>query len=131
MYIYQCFAIILASDVSDVCEAENKATESCDCSQCSETDNTAAIIGGVVVAVALIVAVTTVIVILGIVALVLRSRSGSYSTSKTRQVTTKHTHIHTHTCRVHHLALCREATDVPAATNQTLELSKFSDATYE
>ena len=25
----------------------------------------------------------------------------------------------------------REATDVPAATNQTLELSKFSEETYE
>ena len=63
---------------SDVCEAENLATETtCDC---SGTDNTAAIIGGVV-AVALIVAVTVVIVVL-----VLRSRSGSYSTSKTRQV---------------------------------------------
>ena len=69
----------LASDVSDVCETENKATESTP--NCSETDNTAAITGGVVVAVALIVAVTVVIVVL-----VLRSRSGSYSTSKTRQV---------------------------------------------
>ena len=77
--VYQLFAIITASDVSDVCEAENKATESCDC---SETDNTAAITGGVVVAVALIVAVTVIVIVI----LVLRSRSGSYSTSKTRQV---------------------------------------------
>ena len=67
-----------SSDVSDVSEAENSATETTP--NCSETDNTAAIIGGVV-AVALIVAVTIVIVVL-----VLRSRSGNYSTSKTRQV---------------------------------------------
>ena len=75
------FAIMSASDVSDACEAENNATESHDCSQCSETDNTAAIIGGVV-AVALMLAVTVIV----IVALVLRSHSGRYSISKTRQV---------------------------------------------
>ena len=75
------FAIISACDVSGICEAEDKATESCNCSQCSETDNTAAIIGGVV-AVVLILAVTVIM----IVAVVLRSHSGSYSTAKTRQV---------------------------------------------
>ena len=42
---------------------------------------------------------------------------------------TKHTH--THIYRPPRLGLYREATDVPAATNQTLELSKFSEATYE
>ena len=70
-----CFLCISSSDVSDVSEAENSATETT--RNCSETDNTAAITGGVV-AVALIVAVTIVIVVL-----VLRSHSGSYSTSKT------------------------------------------------
>ena len=40
-------------------------------------------------------------------------------------------HAHTHICHPPHLALYREATDVSAATNQTLELSKFSEATYE
>ena len=42
-----------------------------------------------------------------------------------------HTHTYAHICRLPCLALCREATDVAAATNQTLELSKFSEATYE
>ena len=74
VYVFDFFKL-----ASDVCEAENKATESTP--NCSETDNTAAIIGGVV-AVVLIVAVIVIV----IVVLVLRSRSGSYSTSKTRQV---------------------------------------------
>ena len=90
MYVYQFFAIISsASEVCDVCEAENKATETT-CT-CPEMDNTAAIIGGVV-AIVLIVAVTTVIVILGIVVLLLRNRSGSYSTSKTRYACQHNTH---------------------------------------
>ena len=70
---------------SDICEAENTATKtSCNC---SEMDNTAAIIGGVV-AVALIVAVTVIVVVL-----VLRGRSGSFSTAKTRHVNRTHTLI--------------------------------------
>ena len=61
---------------SDVCQAESTETK---------TDNTAAIIGGVVavaVAVALIAAVTVIVIVI----LVLRSRSAYYSTSKTRLV---------------------------------------------
>ena len=70
---------------SDVCEAESIATKTT--SNCSEMDNTAAIIGGVV-AVAVIVAVTVIVVVL-----VLRGRSGSCSTAKTRYVSRTHTLI--------------------------------------
>ena len=70
---------------SDVCEAENTATKTT--CNCSESDNTAAIIGGVV-SVALIVAVTVIVVVL-----VLRGRSGSCSTAKTRHVNRTHTLI--------------------------------------
>ena len=83
-------------------------------------DNTAAIIGGVV-AVVLIVAVTVIV----IVVLVLRSCSGSFSTAKARHVDRTRTHILMF-C-LPHLILCREQT---IGTNQTLELSKFSEATF-
>ena len=81
MFQYDQSFFKLASDVSDVCEAENKATEST--CNCSETDNTAAIIGGVVAVVFMIITALTVIVI---VVLILRSRSGNYLTTKTRYV---------------------------------------------
>ena len=61
---------------SDSCPAE-----SCDC-RSSETDNTTAIIGGVVVAVVLILSVTVVIVMIGV--LVLKSRQGQYTTGPSK-----------------------------------------------
>ena len=80
-------------------------------------DTTAAITGGVVVAVAIIIAVTVIVIVI----LVLRSRSGNYSTStaKTRLFKV----LYFYTC---HFVVYRGAVGV---TNQSLELSKFSEAT--
>ncbi|CAI8022658.1 hypothetical protein GBAR_LOCUS13297, partial [Geodia barretti] len=69
---------ILFSTASDVCQAESIESM---CSPETKTDNTGAIIGGVVaVAVALIAAVTVIVIV------VLRSRSANYSTPKTMLV---------------------------------------------
>ena len=66
---------------SDVCQAESIE---CMCPPDTKTDNTGAIIGGVVaVAIVALIAAVTVIVI---VILVLRSRSANFSTPKTRLV---------------------------------------------
>ena len=95
---------------SDVYQAESVAS-SCEC------DNTAAIIGGVVAVVT--AAVTTVVVIL-------RSCRGHYSTPKTR---TRYITSVYQTVLIQ-LSVYRGLADVPAATDQALELSKFSEATY-
>ena len=76
----------------------SQATE-CTCN-CSETDSRAAIIGGVVVAVSLILAVTIVVFFL-----VLRSHSGSYSTSKIGHVNLTNTHTHS-------IILCSTCTNI-------------------
>ena len=74
-----CFsASNVCEDQNDACQAENEAVSSD--SACSET---AAIIGGVV---AMVLIITTALTVIVIVVLVLRSRSGNYSTTKTRYI---------------------------------------------
>ena len=98
---------------SDVYQAESVAS-SCEC------DNTAAIIGGVVAVVFIVTAaVTTVVVILS-------SCRGHYSTPKTR---TRYITSVYQTVLIQ-LSVYRGLADVPAATDQAVELSKFSEATY-
>ena len=107
MFYYHSFPF---NAVADANQAE--------CTSC-ECDNTSAIIGGVVAVAFMITASLTVLVI---VILLLRSRSGNYS-AKTRQ---EHTLLHCYdTC---HWILYR-ATVV--TTNQSVELSNFSEAIYE
>ena len=92
-----------------MCQAE-KVT----CS--SERDNTAAIIGGVVAVVFIVTAAVTTVVA------ILRSCSGHYS--RTRYITSVYQTV------LIQLSVYRGLADVPAATDQALELSKFSEATY-
>ena len=96
-----------------MCQAE-KVT----CS--SECDNTAAVIGGVVAVVFIVTAAVTTVVV------ILRSCRGHYSTPKTRTgyITSVYQTV------LIQLSVYRGLTDVPAATDQALELSKFSEATY-
>ena len=96
---------------SDVYQAESVASS-------SECDNTAAIIGGVVAVVFIVTAAVTTVVII-------RSCRGHYSTPKTRNryITSVYQTV------LIQLSVYRGA-DVPAATDQALEISKFSKATY-
>ena len=96
-----------------MCQAE-KVT----CS--SECDNTAAIIGEVVAIVFIVTAAVTTVVV------ILRSCRGHYSTPKTRNryITSVYQTV------IIQLSVYRGLADVPAATDQALELSKFSEATY-
>ena len=101
----------------------------------TKTDNTGAIIGGVV-AVALIAAVTVIVIV------VLRSRSANYSTPKTRLVCPAKHYIPLNKAwyilasmykMVLHrviIALFRGSVGALATTNQSVELSKFSEAIY-
>ena len=98
---------------SDVYQAECVAS-SCEC------DNTAAIIGGVVAVVFIVTAAVTTVVIL-------RSCSGHYSTPKTR---TRYYITSVYQTVFIQLSVYRGLADVPAATDQALELSKFSEPTY-
>ena len=66
----------IAHTDSDSC-GDSCQIECSDCT-CSETDNTAAIIGGVVVAIVLILSITTALTVIVIV--LVRSRRGDYST---------------------------------------------------
>ena len=61
-----------------------------------------------------------------VVVLILRSCRGHYSTPKTRTgyITSVYQTV------LIQLSVYRELADVPAATDQALELSKFSEATY-
>ena len=96
---------------TNVCQAESSN---------SQTDNTTAIIGGVVVAVvsvALILAVTVIVIVI----LVLRGCRGNYSTSTTKTRLFKVLYFYTCHCVVYRGAV--------GVTNQSLELSKFSEAT--
>ena len=99
---------------SDVYQAESVAS-SCEC------DNTAAIIGGVVAVVFIVTAAVTTVVV------ILRSCRGHYSTPKTR---TRYYITSVYQTVLIQLSVYRELADVPAATDQALELSKFSEATY-
>ena len=92
-------------------QAESVAS-SCEC------DNTAAIIGGVV-AVVLILAITAIVIV------VLRGKV-STSNLKNRYNTVFILINFTY----YQLSVYRELADVPAATDQALELSKFSETTY-
>ena len=92
-------------------QAESVAS-SCEC------DNTAAIIGGVV-AVVLILAITAIVIV------VLRGKV-STSNLKNRYSTVFMLIKFTY----YQLSVYRELADVPAATDQALELSKFSEPTY-
>ena len=98
---------------SDVYQAESVAS-SCEC------DNTAAIIGGVVAVVFIVTAAVTTVVV------ILRSCRGHYSTPKTR---TRYITSVYQTVLIQ-LSVYRELADVPAATDQAVELSEFSEATY-
>ena len=98
---------------SDVYQAESVAS-SCEC------DNTAAIIGGVVAVVFIVTAAVTTVVIL-------RSCRGHYSTPKSR---TRYYITSVYQTVLIQLSVYRGLADVPAATDQALELSKFSEATY-
>ena len=89
----------------------------------SECNNTAAIIGGVVAVVFIVTAALTTAVV---VVLILRSCSRRYSTPKTR---TRYITSVYQTVLIQ-LSMYRGLADVPAATDQALELSKFSEATY-
>ena len=66
----------IAHTDSDNCD-DSCQIECSDCT-CSETDNTAAIISGVVVAIVLILSITTALTVIVIV--LVRSRRGDYST---------------------------------------------------
>ena len=98
---------------SDVYQAESVAS-SCEC------DNTVAIIGGVVAVVFIVTAAVTTLVV------ILRSCHGHYSTPKkrTRYITSVYQTV------LIQLSVYRGLADVPAATDQALELSKLSEATY-
>ena len=87
----------------------------------SECDNTAAIIGGVVAVVFIVTAAVTTVVVIIII-----SCRGHYSTPKTmnRYITSVYQTV------IIQLSVYRGLADVPAATDQALELSKFSEATY-
>ena len=100
--------IILLNSPATVCQ-----TQSSSC----ETDNTAAITGGVV---AVVFMITTALTILGIVALVLRSLIGNYPTNTKKRLFKM---LYFYTC---HCVVYRGAVGV---TNQSLELSKFSETT--
>ena len=108
MPIDGCFS---ASDVcegqNDACQAENEAV--------SSDSTAAAIIGGVVAVVFMIIAALTVIVI---VALVLRSCSA------TNKYILPCTYVIDVICKF----VCGKTS---TATKQTLEFSKFPEATYE
>ena len=92
-------------------QAESVAS-SCEC------DNTAAIIGGVV-AVVLILAITAIVIV------VLR---GKVSTSNLKN--RYNTVFILISFMYYQLSVYRELADVPAATDQAVELSKFSETTY-
>ena len=87
----------------------------------SECNNTAAIIGGVVAVVFIVTAALTTAVV------ILRSCRGHYSTPKTR---TRYYITSVYQTVLIQLSVYRGLADVPAATDQALELSKFSEATY-
>ena len=88
--------------------------------QAESVDNTAAIIGGVVAVVFIVTAAVTTVVIL-------RSCRGHYSTPKTR---TRYYITSVYQTVLIQLSVYRGLADVPAATDQALELSKFSEPTY-
>ena len=94
---------------SDVYQAESVAS-SCEC------DNTAAIIGGVVAVVFIVTAAVTTVVV------ILRSCRGHYS--RLGIITSVYQTV------LIQLSVYRGLADVPAATDQALELSKFSEPTY-
>ena len=84
-------------------------------------DNTAAIIGGVVAVVFIVTAAVTTVVV------ILRSCRGHYSTPKTR---TRYYITSVYQTVLIQLSVYRELTDVTAPTDQAVELSEFSEATY-